>query len=256
MTRRQYFTAGFKDGIPICLGYIAVSFTFGIMAKKVGISIFDAVLISLTNVTSAGQFAGLSLIASTASYIEMAITQLIINLRYCLMSCALSQKIDPEAPLFHRFLIAYGVTDEIFGVTVCKGGKLSPFYSYGVIFISVFGWVFGTFLGILSGNILPARVVSALSVGLYGMFLAIIIPPARKNKILAGVVLISMGASFAFTKLPVIHTLSTGTRTILLTILIAGGAAILFPVNEEEEDAKSTESSVLNNNSKEASHES
>ena len=105
MTRRQYFTAGFKDGIPICLGYIAVSFTFGIMAKKVGISIFDAVLISLTNVTSAGQFAGLSLIASTASYIEMAITQLIINLRYCLMSCALSQKIDPEAPLFHRFLI-------------------------------------------------------------------------------------------------------------------------------------------------------
>ena len=125
MTRRQYFTAGFKDGIPICLGYIAVSFTFGIMAKKVGISIFDAVLISLTNVTSAGQFAGLSLIASTASYIEMAITQLIINLRYCLMSCALSQKIDPEAPLFHRFLIAYGVTDEIFGVTVCKGGKLS-----------------------------------------------------------------------------------------------------------------------------------
>ena len=153
MTRRQYFTAGFKDGIPICLGYIAVSFTFGIMAKKVGISIFDAVLISLTNVTSAGQFAGLSLIASTASYIEMAITQLIINLRYCLMSCALSQKIDPEAPLIHRFFIAYGVTDEIFGVTVCKGGKLSPFYSYGVIFISVFGWVFGTFLGILSGNI-------------------------------------------------------------------------------------------------------
>ena len=136
------------------------------MAKKVGISIFDAVLISLTNVTSAGQFAGLSLIASTASYIEMAITQLIINLRYCLMSCALSQKIDPEAPLIHRFFIAYGVTDEIFGVTVCKGGKLSPFYSYGVIFISVFGWVFGTFLGILSGNILPARVVSALSVAL------------------------------------------------------------------------------------------
>ena len=121
MTRRQYFTAVFKDGIPICLGYIAVSFTFGIMAKKVGISIFDAVLISLTNVTSAGQFAGLSLIASTASYIEMAITQLIINLRYCLMSCALSQKIDPEAPLIHRFFIAYGVTDEIFGVTVCKG---------------------------------------------------------------------------------------------------------------------------------------
>ena len=106
------------------------------------------------------------------------------------------------------------------------------------------------------GSILPANIVSALSVGLYGMFLAIIIPPSRKNKILAGVVLISMGASFAFTKLPVVHTLSTGTRTILLTILIAGGAAILFPINEEDDDTKSTESSVLNNNERQASHES
>lgn len=237
MTRRQYFTAGFKDGIPICLGYIAVSFTFGIMAKKVGISIFDAVLISLTNVTSAGQFAGLSLIASTASYIEMAITQLIINLRYCLMSCALSQKIDPEAPLFHRFLIAYGVTDEIFGVTVCKGGKLSPFYSYGVIFISVFGWVFGTFLGILSGNILPARVVSALSVALYGMFLAIIIPPARNNRVLAGVVVISMAASFLFDKTPRLRNISSGFRIIIITLIIAGIAAYFFPVKEAHHES-------------------
>ena len=238
MTRRQYFTAGFKDGIPICLGYIAVSFTFGIMAKKVGISIFDAVLISLTNVTSAGQFAGLSLIASTASYIEVAITQLIINLRYCLMSCALSQKIDPEAPLIHRFFIAYGVTDEIFGVTVCKGGKLSPFYSYGVIFISVFGWVFGTFLGILSGNILPARVVSALSVALYGMFLAIIIPPARKSRVVAALVAISFALSFLCNYLPGISALSEGTRTILLTVLISGTAAVLFPVNPDEQEAE------------------
>ena len=255
MTRRQYFTAGFKDGIPICLGYIAVSFTFGIMAKKVGISIFDAVLISLTNVTSAGQFAGLSLIASTASYIEMAITQLIINLRYCLMSCALSQKIDPEAPLFHRFLIAYGVTDEIFGVTVCKGGKLSPFYSYGVIFISVFGWVFGTFLGILSGNILPARVVSALSVALYGMFLAIIIPPARNNRVLAGVVVISMAASLLFDKTPGLRNISSGFRIIIITLIIAGIAAYFFPVKEDEYD-ELEESGELSDSTKEAHHES
>ena len=244
MTRRQYFTAGFKDGIPICLGYIAVSFTFGIMAKKVGISIFDAVLISLTNVTSAGQFAGLSLIASTASYIEMAITQLIINLRYCLMSCALSQKIDPEAPLFHRFLIAYGVTDEIFGVTVCKGGKLSPFYSYGVIFISVFGWVFGTFL-----------VVSALSVALYGMFLAIIIPPARNNRVLAGVVVISMAASFLFDKTPGLRNISSGFRIIIITLIIAGIAAYFFPVKEDEYD-ELEEAGELSDSTKEAHHES
>ena len=233
MTRRQYFTAGFKDGIPICLGYIAVSFTFGIMAKKVGISIFDAVLISLTNVTSAGQFAGLSLIASTASYIEMAITQLIINLRYCLMSCALSQKIDPEAPLFHRFLIAYGVTDEIFGVTVCKGGKLSPFYSYGVIFISVFGWVFGTFLGILSGNILPAR----------------------NNRVLAGVVVISMAASFLFDKTPGLRNISSGFRIIIITLIIAGIAAYFFPVKEDEYD-ELEEAGELSDSTKEAHHES
>ena len=230
MTRRQYFTAGFKDGIPICLGYIAVSFTFGIMAKKVGISIFDAVLISLTNVTSAGQFAGLSLIASTASYIE-------------------------EAPLFHRFLIAYGVTDEIFGVTVCKGGKLSPFYSYGVIFISVFGWVFGTFLGILSGNILPARVVSALSVALYGMFLAIIIPPARNNRVLAGVVVISMAASFLFDKTPGLRNISSGFRIIIITLIIAGIAAYFFPVKEDEYD-ELEEAGELSDSTKEAHHES
>ena len=235
MTRRQYFTAGFKDGIPICLGYIAVSFTFGIMAKKVGISIFDAVLISLTNVTSAGQFAGLSLIASTASYIEMAITQLIINLRYCLMSCALSQKIDPEAPLFHRFLIAYGVTDEIFGVTVCKGGKLSPFYSYGVIFISVFGWVFGTFLGILSGNILPARVVSALSVALYGMFLAIIIPKARDSHPVLEVVLIAAILSCVIYYVPFIH-LSSGLSITLCAVVAAAYGAWRHPLPAEPEE--------------------
>ena len=134
-------------------------------------------------------------------------------------------------------------------------GKLNPYYSFGAYTVALPGWAFGTLLGTLMGSILPANIVSALSVGLYGMFLAIIIPPARKNKILAGVVLISMGASFAFTKLPVVHTLSTGTRTILLTILIAGGAAILFPINDAD-DTKSTESSVLNNNERQASHES
>ena len=143
MNRRDYFSAGIKDGIPICLGYIAVSFTFGIMAGNAGLSVWESVLISATNLTSAGQFAGLSLIASASSYVEMAVTQLIINLRYCLMSCALSQKFDSKVPFFHRFLVAYGVTDEIFGVSVSKSGKLSPFYSYGAISISAFGWIFG-----------------------------------------------------------------------------------------------------------------
>ena len=181
---------------------------------------------------------------------------MITNARYLLMSCALSQKLPPDTPMIQRLLLSYDVTDELFGISVAVPGKLNPYYSFGAYTVALPGWAFGTLFGTLMGSILPANIVSALSVGLYGMFLAIIIPPARKNKILAGVVLISMGASFAFTKLPVIHTLSTGTRTILLTILIAGGAAILFPVNEDEEDEKSTESSVLNNNSKEVGHES
>ena len=153
------------------------------------------------------------------------------------------------------FLIAYGVTDEIFGVTVCKGGKLSPFYSYGVIFISVFGWVFGTFLGILSGNILPARVVSALSVALYGMFLAIIIPPARNNRVLAGVVVISMAASFLFDKTPGLRNISSGFRIIIITLIIAGIAAYFFPVKEDEYD-ELEEAGELSDSTKEAHHES
>jgi predicted branched-subunit amino acid permease len=236
MNRKKHFTAGLKDGFPICLGYLAVSFTFGIMAKKVGISIFDTVLISATNVTSAGQFAGLSLIASGASYLEMIITQLIINLRYCLMSCSLSQKIDPDTPFFHRFFIAYGVTDEIFGVSVSKPGKLHPFYSYGVIFIAVGGWIIGTLLGIVSGNILPARAISALSVALYGMFIAIIIPPARNNRVVGGIVIISMIASLIFTKAPVLCKISSGFRIIIITVIIAGLAAWLFPVTEDKEE--------------------
>lgn len=235
MNKRSYFAAGVRDGIPICLGYIAVSFTFGIMAKNAGLSILEAVVLSATNVTSAGQFAGLSLIASAASYIEVAVTQLIINLRYCLMSAALSQKLDASTPFFHRFFIAYGVTDEIFGISVSREGKLSPFYSYGAILVSVFGWVLGTFLGIVSGNILPERVISALSVALYGMFIAIIIPPSRDNKILAGIIVISMLTSLIFTKAPILRNISSGFRIIIITLLIAGIAAWLFPVPEEGE---------------------
>ena len=227
------FRAGLKHGVPIGLGYLAVSFTFGIMAKGAGLTTFQAVLISLTNLTSAGQFAGLGIITSGAPYMEMAMTQLIINLRYCLMSCSLSQKLDKNMPFFHRFLISYGVTDEVFGVSVCRPGILSPFYSYGLICIAVPGWTLGTLLGAVSGDFLPARLLSALNVALYGMFLAIIIPPARENKTLAGIVLVSMVLSFAFSRLPLLSEISSGFTIIILTLLIAGAAAFLFPVKEE-----------------------
>ena len=235
--KRTEFRAGAVDGIPIGLGYLAVSFTFGIMASDSGLTVLQAVVLSLTNLTSAGQFAGLGVIQAGASFAEMALTQLVINLRYCLMSCSLSQKLSRNMPFFHRFFMAYGVTDEIFGVSVCREGNLSPWYSYGLMSAAVPGWTFGTFLGAVSGNLLPQRLLSALGVSLYGMFLAVILPPARKNKVLMGIILVSMGASLLFASIPALSGISSGFKIIILTLVIAGGAAFLFPVKEEREDA-------------------
>ena len=234
-----FFKKGIKDGIPIFLGYLAVSFTFGIAAKNAGVSAGEAVLMSATNLTSAGQFAALDIIASSASYLEMAITQLIINLRYCLMSSALSQKISHKMPFFHRFIMSFGVTDEIFGLLVNVNGKVSPFYSYGIMSVAIPGWTLGTLLGIISGSLLPARVLSALNVALYGMFIAVIIPAARKSKIIAGIVTVSMLLSLAFTKIPVLSSISSGFRIIILTLVIAGVAAFLFPVKENNDKGES-----------------
>ena len=224
------FKKGLKDGIPIGLGYLAVSFTFGIMAKGAGLTTLEAVVLSLTNLTSAG----LGIITAGSSLLEMALAQLIINLRYCLMSCSLSQKLDSHMPFFHRLLMSYGITDEIFGVSVCKSGILSPYFSYGLMAVAVPGWTIGTLLGAVSGSLLPARLLSALNVALYGMFLAVIIPPAREKKVLRMVILISMTLSFLFTLIPVLKDISSGFKIIILTFIVAGAAAYLFPVKEEE----------------------
>lgn len=228
---------GFRDGIPIGLGYLAVSFSLGVAARNAGLSAFQGFLVSLLNNASAGEYAGFTVIAANGAYFEIFLMTLIANARYLLMSCALSQKISPDTPLIHRILVGYDITDEIFGITISRPGMLDPFYSYGAILIAAPTWAGGTALGVIAGNLLPARAVSALSVALFGMFLAVIIPPARKNRVIALFVLVSFAASFAATYLPLISQLSGGTRTIILTVLISAIAAILFPVNEEE-DAK------------------
>lgn len=235
--RLEQFRYGLKDGIPIGLGYLAVSFSFGIMAKSAGIGTLEAAVMSITNLTSAGQFAALEIIENGAPFLEMAVAQLIINLRYCLMSCSLSQKLPSDMPFFHRFLISYGVTDEIFGVSVCRPGRLSPFYSYGLISAAVPGWTLGTLLGAVSGDLLPARLLSALNVALYGMFLAVVVPPSKGNRVLTGVVLVSMAASYIFTMIPVLNGISSGFKIIILTVIIAGIAAHLFPVKEESHES-------------------
>lgn len=232
---KKEFKEGMRDGIPIALGYLAVSFTFGMMAVKDHIGILQAVIISLTNVTSAGQFAGLDIIVAGGSLIEMALTQLIINLRYSLMSISLSQKLQKGTGTGKRLLLAYSVTDEIFGVSAARKGKLNIFYSYGAIAVAVPGWVLGTALGAISGSIMPAFLMSAFSVAIYGMFLAIIIPPAKEDKAVLGVVLAAMALASAFAYVPGMKKISSGFAIIIVTLLVSAVAAILHPHVEEEE---------------------
>lgn len=223
---------GSRDGIAVALGYFAVSFTFGMAAAKNGLSIMQAVLISLTNVTSAGQFSGLDIIAANGTYVEIALTQLIINLRYCLMSFSLSQKLDRSRPQWHRYLMAYSVTDEIFALDASRPGLLSPSYHYGITSVAVPGWVLGTLAGALSGSLLPAFMISALGIAIYGMFLAIIIPPAKKDRTIMLVVLAAMGISFLFSALPGLKKITSGFVIILTTVIVAGAAAYLRPIQE------------------------
>lgn len=229
------FKRGIQDGIPIGLGYFAVSFTFGMMAVSGGLTAWQAVLISLTNLTSAGQFAGLGIIVAGGSMWEMALTQLVINLRYCLMSFSLSQKLEKNISTGHRLAVAFGVTDEIFGVSASQEGRLSPWYNYGVMSMAIPGWTLGTLVGAVLGNVLPGFLVSALNVAIYGMFLAVIIPPAKKNKAVLGVVIGAMAISTVFAVVPVLNKVSSGFVIIITTLIVAGLAAHFSPIPEEKE---------------------
>lgn len=235
MTKKNYFLQGMRDGMPVCLGYFAVSFAFGIQAVGIGLSVFESAVLSAANVTSAGQFAALGIIAAGASYIELAFTQLIINLRYFLMSCALSQRISPKMSLWHRLGIAYGVTDEIFALSAAQPVPLSPYYNYGMIAVAIPGWILGTLFGAVAGNILPGILTNALGVALYGMFVAIVVPPAKKNRVIAGAALLAMALSALFTYAPLLKEISSGFRIILITVAVSALAALFFPVEDSAE---------------------
>lgn len=234
----KIFIKGIRDGLPVGLGYFAVSFSLGIAAKHAGLTAFQGFLASLLTNASAGEYAVFVLIGASAPYWEVALMTLIANARYLLMGCALSQRFSPKTSLFHRIIIGFDTTDEIFGLNISAPYPLNPFYTYGAMLSSMPFWAGGTALGIIMGNLLPTRIVSALSVALYGMFIAIIIPPARKSRVLAGLVLISFALSFIFSVLPLVSSLSEGNRTIILTVLISAVAAFLFPVKEEEKNAE------------------
>lgn len=227
------FKDGMKDGVPIGLGYLAVSFSLGIMAKKAGLTPFQGFLASFLCNASAGEYAGFSIIAAGATYLEMALAIFIANARYLLMSCALVQRFSPKTSIFHRLIMAFDITDEVFAISIARPGFLNPCYTYGAMTTTMPLWAIGTALGVMAGNMLPNRLVSAFSVALYGMFLAVIIPPAKKDKIIAGLIVICFTLSFLSCYIPFIKEMSDGTKTIVLTVLISSIAAILFPRKEE-----------------------
>ena len=238
--RITYLKNGIKDGMPIALGYLAVAFSLGIQAKNAGINAFYASLMSLLNVTSAGQFAAIGIIAVSGGMGELALSQLIINLRYMLMSCSLSQKIPGDTKLGTRLLMSFGITDEIFGISIGQK-NYHPIYTLGAMLVAIPGWTIGTGLGVICGNILPGIIVSALSIALYGMFLAIIIPPAKTDKSVAGAVIIAMITSFVFSVTPVLKEISAGNRVIILTLIISFIFAVLFPIPDESNETADRE---------------
>lgn len=231
-TKPHFFRRGLLHGLPIGLGYLSVSFGFGIMAVRAGMSVLEATLISLLNLTSAGQAAGVNVIAAGGTLAEMALVQLTINIRYALMALSLSQKCSRRFRLPQRMLGAYGITDEIFGVCAAQEGALEPPYLYGMTLISMTGWVLGTFLGAYAGTLLPASVTAALGILLYGMFLAIIVPPARKDRAILCTVLAAAGLSVLCRYL--IPSLSEGFAVILCAVAAATAAALLFPRPDED----------------------
>ena len=236
--KKTLYGEGVRDGIPIGLGYLSVSFGFGISAVNGGLSPILAVLISLTNLTSAGQVAGLDIILKAGTVIEMILTQLVINARYFLMSLSLSQKLDTSFTTRHRFLAAFGITDEIFGVASSKKGLLRPSYMYGLILLPLLGWTGGTLLGALAGSVLPYAIRNALGIAIYGMFVAIIVPPAKRERGVLVAVLLGIAVSLILAYVPLFSFVTSGFSVIVSALVAATAAALLFPIKKKEEETE------------------
>jgi len=222
-----------RAGIPICMGYFAVAIALGISARSAGITSLQAALTSLLINASAGEYVGFALIAAGASYVEVALMEAVANARYLLMSASLSQKLDGRTRLWERLLLGFTVTDEIFGASISVEGKLSPYFTYGAFIVATTGWTGGTFVGAMLGDVLPVRLLSALAVGLYGMFISVFVPEAKKNKVVMALVGTSFALSLALEYIPYVRDISEGIRIIVLTVIISLAAAIIFPVKED-----------------------
>lgn len=230
---KKEFFSGLCAGVPIGLGYLSVSFGFGIAAVRAGLSVLAAVGISATNLTSAGQVAGLAVIAAGGTILEMILTQIIINLRYSLMGISLTQNLDSSFSLFHRLICSFAITDEIFAVASMRQKKVTPAFFYGLMTLPLIGWTAGTFLGAFAGRILPETVSSALGIMIYAMFIAIVVPPARKKSSLVFTCGVAVGCSSVLYY--AVPALSSGFAVIISTVIAASASALFFPVDREEE---------------------
>lgn len=227
------FKKGIKDGIPIALGYFSVSIAFGLMASEAGCTWYEAMLISITNLTSAGQFAGVTVLAQSGTYVEMALTQLIINSRYALMGISLSQKVDSKFKGIWRFILGYAITDEIFAVAIDQDESLTRQYYAGLAIIPVMGWTGGTIVGAVLGNIMPVIATNALGVALYGMFIAVVVPKAKESLHVMIVVAIAVIISVFLFYVPVFSGISSGFAIIICAVIASAIGAAAFPVKED-----------------------
>ena len=234
--KKNSFKNGILDGLPICFGYLTVSFTFGIFAVASELSVLETILISLTNLTSAGQLAAVPIIAGGGLLLELALSQLIINLRYALMSLTLSQRFGRDVKMYDRFLIAFANTDEIFAVSSSKPYLVSRRYMYGLILTPFLGWGLGTALGAILGDVLPQDIVSALQLAIYGMFVAIVIPAVKKEKATALCVIIALALSCLFYFVPLLNTIPSGFTIIICAVIASVIMAIIKPIKVNEEE--------------------
>ena len=234
MKSSKIFLKGMRDGLPIALGYFAVAFSLGITARNAGINALQGFIMSMLNNASAGEYAAIAAIKGNVPYLEMAVLIFITNARYILMSCDLSQKLSPDLPWYHRLLLGFDITDEQFGIAINPPFPLPPQYLYGSYILTIPGWAGGTAIGIIAGNLLPPIVVTALSAAIYGMFIAVIIPPARKNRTIMVIVIVSFAASGLLALIPAVASMSESLRIIILTVVISAAAAIIRPLKEEE----------------------
>ena len=230
----QEYRAGLKAGLPICLGYFSVSFGFGTLAITQGLSILQATILSISNLTSAGQFAGLTVIVAGASLLEMILTQLVINSRYALMSLALGQRLGESVGVGKRLAVAFFNTDEVFALGMARSGKLTPAYFLGAGTVAAIGWTLGTAMGAIAGSVLPASVQTALGIMLYGMFIAIVVPQAKQEKSMGICMILALIFSCLFTWLPGLNAVSTGIAIVICTVAAAAICAWAFPVPDEE----------------------